>query len=154
MSYSSAPINPPHDDFDPAREPLRILRFALKRRRRGKIARLPEAVREQINLMLQDGISYAEIVVGLGEHGKALNKDNLSRWRKTNHQDWLLDQLWARSVRQDPRLQAHKPVEQICRLITEFDPETITETLSRDPSKYIPLLKALGRLADVASTAP
>jgi len=134
----------------PAHDPLRILRFALKRRRRGKIAHLPEPVREQINLMLQDGLPYAEIIARLGELGKGLNKDNLSRWRKTNHQDWLEDQLCADALRQSPQLHAHEPAERISRLLMEFDPETLTQTLSRDPAKYPPLLKALGKLADAA----
>jgi|KBSMisStandDraft_5_1062788.scaffolds.fasta_scaffold5007439_1 hypothetical protein len=45
------PAEPP----SPTAEAIRILRFAVKRRRRGKIATLPEATREQINLMLENG---------------------------------------------------------------------------------------------------
>src|SRR6476620_937085 len=72
----------------PLSEALRILRFAAKRRRRGKIAALPEAVREQINVMLEDGVPYANIITRLGETGKSLSEDALSRWFKTSFQDW------------------------------------------------------------------
>src|SRR5712691_1319531 len=77
---------------------------AWNRRRAGKIARLPQAARDQINLMLRDGLPYAEIVVRLGQAGTGLNKDNLSRWRKAGHQDWLWQQRWlAATATRPPR---------------------------------------------------
>jgi hypothetical protein len=73
---------------------VRDARFLLHRRRAGKIAKLPQAVREQINLMLQDGVPYAKIVATLGEAGQGINIHNLSRWRRADYQDWLDEQTW------------------------------------------------------------
>jgi hypothetical protein len=139
-----------NETFPPAHDPLRILRFAFKRRRRGKISQLPEAAREQINLMIQDGVPYAEIIARLGEVGKGLNEDNLSRWRKTNYQDWLNDQLWERAVPQQPSSQSHRSAEKISRLLMEFDAEILLQIISRDPGKYPPLLKAIAKLSEAA----
>ena len=45
-------------------------------RRKGKVARLPYELREKINLMLQDGIPYADVIKKLGER---LRSDGLLR---------------------------------------------------------------------------
>src|SRR6266478_7720368 len=94
----------------PIREPQpatadSILRF-WRRRRAGKIAHLPQAVRDKINVMLSDGLTYAEIIAKLGEAGRGLNKDNLSRWRKAQHQDWLWEQHWLEATDNRPEFAA------------------------------------------------
>jgi hypothetical protein len=68
-------------------------------RRTGKIARLPESVRLQVNSMLNDGLPYAQIRKNLAEHGAGLNPNNLSRWRHGGFQDWLNQQLWLDEIR-------------------------------------------------------
>src|SRR5881396_1869268 len=60
-----------------------------KSRRNGKVARLPSALREQINHMLDDGVPYKTIIQKLGEAGKHLNKDSISTWRLGGYQDYL-----------------------------------------------------------------
>src|SRR5436189_4825362 len=60
-----------------------------KSRRNGKVARLPSALREQINHMLDDGVPYKTIIQKLGEAGKHLNKDSISNWRSGGYQDYL-----------------------------------------------------------------
>ncbi len=52
-----------------------------ERRRNGNVARLPKAVRDRINRMIEDGVPYAEIIESLGEEGKGLDKWNLTRWK-------------------------------------------------------------------------
>ena len=52
--------------------------------------------------MLQDGLTYADIIAKLGDIGKQLNKDNLSRWRKADHQDWLAEQSQREALRGRP----------------------------------------------------
>src|SRR6185503_14622089 len=51
-------------------------------RHNGKVARLPKALRDKINLMIQDGLSYPAIIESLGDAGKELNVVNLCRWRR------------------------------------------------------------------------
>lgn len=69
--------------------------------RKGKIARLPSAVREELNRRLLEGQSGAKILPwlnGLPEVSAVLEEDfeglrvtdqNLSEWRKGGYQDWL-----------------------------------------------------------------
>jgi len=71
--------------------------------RNGKIARLPKAVRDELNRRLQDGQLAAPLVAwlnGLPEVQAALTQtgaepireQNLSEWRKGGYRDWLATQ--------------------------------------------------------------
>src|ERR1043166_31662 len=78
-----------------------ILRSRPRRRyRTDKIARLPKAVRDSINQMLDEGLAYKEIIQRLGEHGKHLNKQNISRWKQGPYQEYLKDQDFREFPRQ------------------------------------------------------
>src|SRR5690349_14405438 len=99
----------PSSQHHPIPNPLTILRRSFKRRRAGKISHLPEAVREQINLMIDDGLTYAQIIERLGDAGKTLNKDNLSRWRLHQHQDWLEERRFKELVASHQKLAANEP---------------------------------------------
>jgi len=68
-------------------------------RHNGKVARLPKALRDKINLMIQDGLSYPAIIKSLGDSGKHLTVLNLSRWRRGGYKDWLLEQSWLADIR-------------------------------------------------------
>ncbi len=69
--------------------------------RTGKIARLPRAIRDQLNQSLDDGEQGPELLAwlnGLPEvrevlvrdfEGKEINAQNLSSWRQGGFQDWL-----------------------------------------------------------------
>src|SRR6266576_1871265 len=50
-------------------------------RRNGNVARLPKAVRDQLNEMLLDGVPYRQIIKRLGEHGRSLSVNNISNWK-------------------------------------------------------------------------
>ena len=70
------------------------------RRGAGKIAHLPNATRDQLNLMLRDGIKYKEIIAKLGDDAKGLVPRNLSTWLKSpNYQLWLMEQDWREDLR-------------------------------------------------------
>ena len=72
--------------------------------RNGKIARLPRAVRQELNRRLQDGEQGKKLVAWLnalpevqaiaaGEwNAKPLREQNLSEWRKGGYHDWLVQQ--------------------------------------------------------------
>ena len=59
----------------------------------GKIAHLPKAIRDQINVMLRDGAPYPEIRRKLRELGNpdlnSISKQNLHNWKNAGHQHWL-----------------------------------------------------------------
>jgi len=63
------------------------------RRRRGKVARLLFALRQQINRMLDDGVPYKTIIEKLGDAGKQLREDNIGNWRTGGYQDYLKAQM-------------------------------------------------------------
>jgi hypothetical protein len=65
-----------------------------ERRGNGKIARLPKSIREQVNQMILDGLTYPEIIHRLSEHGKDLTPGHLCEWKKRGYRDWLLQQEW------------------------------------------------------------
>src|SRR5437660_4468655 len=61
--------------------------------RHGKVARLPNQIRNLVNTMLNDGCSYSTIVRRLAELGHPrLTVHNISRWRKGGYEDWLAAQ--------------------------------------------------------------
>jgi hypothetical protein len=60
----------------------------------GFVARLPKVLRDQVNQMMLDGVSYPKIIRRLGEPGSHLKPDHLSEWKKRGHKDWLLQQDW------------------------------------------------------------
>jgi hypothetical protein len=72
--------------------------------RRGKIARLPRDIRDQLNIRLDDGQEADQILPWLNElpqarqvltqhfNGAAITAQNLSAWRQGGFQEWLLHQ--------------------------------------------------------------
>jgi dihydroneopterin aldolase len=72
--------------------------------RNGKIARLPRAVREQLNCRLRDGEEGKQLVRwlnGLPEvrtlvtaefSGKPIREQNLSEWKKGGYREWIVHQ--------------------------------------------------------------
>src|SRR4051812_31259145 len=71
--------------------------------RRGKIARLPKAVRDQINQMLRDGAAYETIIQKLNSTPGILpypiSQHNLSQWKRGGYQHWLDQQEWREDMR-------------------------------------------------------
>ena len=73
------------------------------RTRTGKIARLPEPIREQLNQLLLNGAlardtvpwlnQLPEVKQVLSEHfaGRPISEHNVSEWRHGGYQDWLRD---------------------------------------------------------------
>ena len=145
----------PHPFADKARlidDLCRPARFILHRRRAGIIANLPAPVREQINHMLRDGLPYADICARLGDLGAGLNKDNLSRWRKTGHQDWLTQQAWLEATRgrPDPPSEARD----LALLLNDLDPSALRSAMARDPGTYVRLINASVRMVSAALDRP
>src|SRR5689334_3042045 len=75
---------------------------------KGKVARLPGKVRNQVNEFLYDGYSYTRIIAWLEEQGHTgFNEMNISRWREGGYQAWLTAQ-----ERHDHREFLHELAEQ------------------------------------------
>src|SRR4051812_5505832 len=60
--------------------------------RNGKVARLPEPIRNRINQMLENGLPYRVIIRNLAETESLpypLSEMNLSNWFQGGYQDYL-----------------------------------------------------------------
>src|SRR6266487_4337155 len=88
------PENPPPPPEAPkARAPYRA---------KVKIANLPKAQREALNLMLLDGNTYVKVVRKMAEQGVSLNVVNVSNWHTgPGYQGWLQDREWLEEMRAD-----------------------------------------------------
>src|SRR5438045_1885200 len=121
-------------------------------RRKGKVARLPKPVRDQINEMVLDGISYPEILQTLGPAVAGVNEDNLSNWKLGGFQDWLRHQQRIEHIQSKQELaldilrenvgtaihEASRQIvaAQLCELMVDFDPILLLEYLQEKPELY------------------
>ena len=102
--------------------------------RNGKIARLPRAIRQELNRHLDDGEQGKKLVAwlnGLPEvqavvaaefGGKPIREQNLSEWKQRAYRDWVAQQ------------EAREVVERLNEDAAEWDTESrasLTNTLSR-----------------------
>ena len=130
-------------------------------RRNGKVARLPFALRLQINHMIEDGLPYKTIIEKLGPAGQHLTEHNLSNWRLGGYQDYLnaqaiTDRTHAQTeaaadvLREtdhpDPA-QIQKVCNQIALLqymnaLVENGDQWARDTLKKNPAKMITLINA------------
>jgi hypothetical protein len=79
--------------------------------RRGKIARLPRSIRDELNRRLRDGESGTKLLAWLNAlpemqcvmahefGGQPVTQQNLSDWRLGGYQEWLQEQKAAELVR-------------------------------------------------------
>src|SRR6266446_6854156 len=138
-----------------------------KSRRNGKVARLPLALREQINHMLDDGVPYKKIIAKLGEAGKHLNEDSISNWRLGGYQDYLKAQLVndrartqteaaADVVRETGHLGPAK-LQQVCqeiallqylRTLMDHGDQLAQDSLKKNPAKMITLMNTCCNMAN------
>lgn len=135
-----------------------------RRRRTGKIARLPKDLRDIINLMLRDGATNDEIRDRLSFHKEELNDQNILNWKEGGYQDWLkdqerLDDMRARRefamdvVKNNEGSAVHEAglqiaASQIYELLSDFDVETLKEKLEGDPENYSRVVNAMAKLSD------
>ena len=94
-------------------------------RRNGKVARLPSALRDQINHLLDDGVPYKKIIESLGDAGKHINEDNLSNWRLGGYQDYLK----AQAITDRARVQIESAAE-VVRENGHTDPVKLQQVCS------------------------
>src|SRR3954469_4373071 len=89
------PMNPPNPNAAVRPDgglssPNAAARRSTRHTRHGKIARLPHAVRERVNRLLNDGVSYPAIIGHLAEVGfPGITTHGISRWKHGGYQEWL-----------------------------------------------------------------
>src|SRR6266446_5229836 len=73
-------------------------------RGKGKIARLPKNIRDQVSSMIRDGVPYADIRSRFQESGNAefaeITDKNFSNWKAAGYQRWLREQEWRDDMKQ------------------------------------------------------
>lgn len=79
--------------------------------RKGKVAHLPAAIRENINRMLYDGKTGKQIIAWLDAEATRssgasydISDSNISQWRAGGYQDWLKDEAQIERIRQRAEL--------------------------------------------------
>jgi hypothetical protein len=134
--------------------------------RRGKVARLPKLLRDQINQMLRDGHSYHHILEKLKTIPDAatipISKQNLSRWKFGGYLDWLAQQEWredlhdrqadALQLLEDPTGSRFQEVSlqiaamRIFELLQRLQASTLSANLQDLPPGFLRLLAVLPRI--------
>jgi hypothetical protein len=133
-------------------------------RGRGRITHLPKMVRDRINQMLQDGLTYAEIAKRITAEGQCVSKWTVGNWRRSGHQEWLREQerLEIMSRAREFAIKAAQAEEgagvyqagllqasaQIYELLTNFNTEVLRKKMDDDPAEFNRLVNTLARLAD------
>ena len=134
----------------------------MNNRRTGKIARLSKEWRDVVNLMLQDGATYQQIIDKLGDHGKDLTDQNLTNWKEGGYQDWCNEQdrintIRARASASLDMIRALKKegdvhiteanelmlASQINEVLSEFDPTLLKALMAEKPEKFLQLAFAV-----------
>lgn len=129
--------------------------------RRGKIARLPYAVRDMINRMLRNNIAHSTIVEALDEHNIKVTERNVSNWKtRGGYRDWCIEQDRALETRllqdnltehlrtndasQLPEVGLQLAATQLSQIFLQ---PNIQQQLISDPDKYARTIGILCRLA-------
>src|SRR5207302_9269149 len=126
-----------------------------RRKATGKIAELPQAQRDLINQLLDDGATYAKVRREMAQHGVKLNGENISNWFDSGYQTHLEHKLWIQqmaAVRDgasdlldgyDP-IKFHQAANQLASI--QIFKSLKEEKLSDDPQSHTRMLNVLARL--------
>jgi hypothetical protein len=132
----------------------------------GKIARLPKALRDQVNLMIRDGIPYPSIRQQFQEQGHTelddITDQNFHNWKVAGYQRWLREQEWRDDMKQtraealeciggedDSKLEhvALKTASmRLYQLFKQFDAIDFSASVENKPEAYTRLFSALPRI--------
>jgi hypothetical protein len=134
----------------------------VQRSRNGKVARLPKAVRDRINHMLDDGLTFARIIRALGSDSNGLTPAHIGTWKTGGYNDYLREQqrlelcrlnhdFLASFVGQCQGTESYQAAPKIaaallCEIFVDLGPETIRRALQQSPMNAFRLLNALARI--------
>ncbi len=136
---------------------------------RGKIGRLPDALRGEVNAMIRDNRTAEDIIALLASKGVTdISPQNVSAWKKWGFAKWerrmqRLDEQsarrsWAREmvaqakadgddtmtlVSDAASLQAAETIQDV---LDELDPSIISGMIAEDPRKFFDMVHALSSL--------
>jgi len=134
----------------------------------GKVARLPKKIRDEVNLMILDGVPFAEIIRAIGPHGEGITEANIGNWKAGSYRQWLndhernealrstheaaldlLDQKAGANVQDAGRAVAGA---QLYELLISFNPTDFAAALADKPELYLRIINSLSRLSEGEAT--
>jgi hypothetical protein len=135
------------------------------RRRNGNVAKLPKATRHKINTMIDDGVTYHDIIARLGDEAQGINEEHLSRWRTNGgFHDWLKEQqkvelleqkrdfafdvLQKQNGSQIPQTVLQLIATNLCELLVELEPAGLKQSLLSDSDKFSRFVSSMVKLAE------
>jgi len=153
----------PPDSPDPAPPASPAQPSAPKYRPKGKIAWLPTPVRDKINQLLLDGLSFPAILKALGPDGAGLSVNNLWRYHKGPYRAWLREQHWLANARakQESAAELFRGIDsssvnqaavqtailQIYEAVRDVNSGDLRRMLAADPRSYARIVNSLSRLS-------
>jgi len=132
---------------------------APRRRPRGKIARLSPPIRQNLNLLLDEGLTYMEIISRLAADAPGLTEVDMTRWYKSGFQDWIKNQLWLDQTRsrldlaidvihENPGSNVHQANLHVAATQLIHNLIDCGQTLLNDhPDQYLDLVNSITRLS-------
>jgi len=131
----------------------------------GVVARLPKQLRNEIGLMMDDNVPYAEIANRIHEKAPTVSSEHVRDWKRYGGFDkWRSDEERIEdlcSAREaaldlvqtkagDPTQDAGRTIvaAQLYELILSFNPSQFAKTLANKPELYLRLVNALSRLSE------
>jgi hypothetical protein len=129
-------------------------------RRNGKVARLPKTLRDEVNVHLDNGKTYSQIIHWLAANGHpGFNHDNLYQWYKGGFQDWVNQRDETRNLRDIATDVAHRnegsKAEQAARHIgtnlifetlLKLKPDKVINRFNKKPEHLVSLLNTFSRM--------
>jgi hypothetical protein len=143
--------------------------------RKGKIARLPKALRDEVCQRMEDGATYGSILTWLNElpevkamleaqfKGDGVNEQNLTNWRQGGFLEWktVQDRIAGMTRKQEFALDIVKANEggtmheatllmaasQLYDVLGDFDVQGLKETLAEKPELYSEVVNSLAKLS-------
>jgi len=130
----------------------------------GKIARLPNALRDRICTMIRDCVPYITIIETLGKPVRHITERNFTNWKNHGYKSWLEEQEAMDRLRKATNLalaasksnetmvvhQAtiHLVATQLQEALAKLNTQSIHDSLENDPGNFAKLVNAIARLSE------
>lgn len=130
----------------------------------GKIARLPRALRDQINSMIRDNVPYNTIIEKLGNPVRHINERNFTNWKNNGYKQWLQQQeeidlmqkasnLAIAAATSNKTMVVHQATihlvaTQLQEALAKLNTKSIRESLEDDPANFAKLVNAIARFSE------
>jgi hypothetical protein len=130
----------------------------------GKIARLPNELRDRINTMIRDCVPYKTIIETLGKPVRHISERNFTNWKNHGYKMWLEQQeeidrmhkasnLALAAATSNKTMVVHQATihlvaTQLQEALARLNTKSIRESLEDDPENFAKLVNAIARLSE------